>query len=51
MAIDGHTQYAIGPFSLDREALKDPNFKPVFFSGTSKLPKSKKEEEPGLAKL
>ena len=39
MAIDGKTQYDISPFTLDREALKDPNYKPVFFMGTgTKLP-------------
>ncbi|XP_060579149.1 monomeric sarcosine oxidase-like [Ruditapes philippinarum] len=39
MAIDGKTQYDISPFTLDREALKDPDYKPVFFMGTgNKLP-------------
>ena len=34
MAIDGKTNYDISPFTLDREALKDPNTKPVFFMGS-----------------
>ncbi|XP_060608423.1 monomeric sarcosine oxidase-like [Ruditapes philippinarum] len=39
IAIDGKTQYDISPFTLDREALKDPDYKPVFFMGTgNKLP-------------
>ncbi|XP_053376207.1 monomeric sarcosine oxidase-like [Mercenaria mercenaria] len=54
MAIDGNTQYDISPFTLDREALKDPNYTPVFFMGTrNKLPsgKEKNQDKPKQAKL
>lgn len=47
MAIDGHTQYDISPFTLDREALQDPNFKPVFFMGTGDKEVTKKEKKKG----
>ena len=30
LAIDGHTDYPIEPFALQRDAITDPNFKPVF---------------------
>ena len=30
LAIDGRTDYPIEPFSLQRDAITDPNFKPVF---------------------
>lgn len=51
MAVDGRTQYDVTPFTMDREALKDPNYKPVFFMGTSKLPSSIKTQQPDKAKL
>ena len=30
LAIDGRTDYPIEPFALQRDAITDPNFKPVF---------------------
>ncbi|KAL4223361.1 hypothetical protein ACF0H5_016831 [Mactra antiquata] len=53
LAIDGNTNYDIKPFTMNREALKDPNYKPVFFMGTgSKLPRSNlNDKPPNKAKL
>jgi hypothetical protein len=30
MALDGQTDYPIGPFTSDRPALTDPTFQPIF---------------------
>ena len=35
MAIDGRTQYDIAAFTMDRDAIKDPNFKTTIFEGGS----------------
>ena len=52
MAIDGKTNYDISPFTLDREALKDPDYKPVFFMGAGQnFPNSKPEPKPSQARL
>jgi len=51
MATDGRTNYDIDPFKMDRNALNDPNFKPVFFMGTNKLPTSEKSGDGNKAKL
>ncbi|KAL3852207.1 hypothetical protein ACJMK2_015879 [Sinanodonta woodiana] len=36
MAIDGQTQYDISHFNIDRQALTDPNYEPIFYYGTDK---------------
>ncbi|XP_005106261.2 monomeric sarcosine oxidase [Aplysia californica] len=36
MAVDGQTQYDVSGFSWDREALTNPNFKPVFQMASQK---------------
>ena len=41
LAIDDRTEYDISGFSLDREALTDPNFKPLFQLGITKLQEAK----------
>ncbi|XP_076442769.1 monomeric sarcosine oxidase-like [Babylonia areolata] len=33
LAVEGRTQYNISEFSMDRPALTDPNFQPVFYMG------------------
>lgn len=33
MAVYGRTQYDISEFNLDRPALTDPSFRPVFYMG------------------
>ncbi|WAR01568.1 MSOX-like protein [Mya arenaria] len=51
LALDGRTDYDIRPFTMEREALTDPDFQPVFFMGASKLPQSKKSDDLDKAKL
>ncbi|GFO04772.1 monomeric sarcosine oxidase [Plakobranchus ocellatus] len=41
MAVDGKTQYDISAFRWDREALTNPNFKPLFTHGNEESPTSK----------
>ncbi|KAI8491171.1 hypothetical protein Bbelb_312120 [Branchiostoma belcheri] len=36
LAIDGRTQYPIEDFTMNRPAVTDPNFKPVFYMGKAK---------------
>ncbi|XP_078688309.1 monomeric sarcosine oxidase-like [Branchiostoma floridae x Branchiostoma belcheri] len=36
LAIDGRTQYPIDDFTMNRPAVTDPNFKPVFYMGKAK---------------
>ncbi|KAK3602045.1 hypothetical protein CHS0354_021139 [Potamilus streckersoni] len=50
MAIDGTTKYDISAFNLDREALLDSNYEPVFLRSGSKVPASTKKY-PEEAKL
>uniref|UniRef100_A0A0B7ABB4 FAD dependent oxidoreductase domain-containing protein n=1 Tax=Arion vulgaris TaxID=1028688 RepID=A0A0B7ABB4_9EUPU len=38
-AVDGRSQHDVSAFSWDREALTNPNFKPVFYMGTEKKSK------------
>nr|KAG5692520.1 hypothetical protein BaRGS_018725 [Batillaria attramentaria] len=35
LAADGRTRYDISQFNMDRPAITDPNFKPVFYMGTA----------------
>eukprot|EP00058_Branchiostoma_floridae_P008581 XP_002594069.1 hypothetical protein BRAFLDRAFT_68491 [Branchiostoma floridae] len=41
LAIDGRTQYPIAEFTMNRPAVTDPNFKPVFYMGKAKPPPAK----------
>ncbi|KAL8586296.1 hypothetical protein ACOMHN_058676 [Nucella lapillus] len=38
MAVDGGTQYNISEFTMDRPAITDPSFKPVFYMGMQEQP-------------
>jgi hypothetical protein len=35
MAIDGRTQYDIAAFTMDRDAISNPNYKTTIFEGGS----------------
>ena len=51
MAIDGRTNYDISPFTLDREALKDPEYKPTFYMGTGEDQANNEKDMSNLSRL
>ena len=51
MAIDGKTNYDIEPFTLDREALKDPDYKPAFIMGARENVQNSRPDKSNAARL